>query len=150
MLTSLTRNSISAAALQGAPFSRKGRPWAYLFAVLVLAPAFATAQAPATPAETLRKLNALIDTGHASDALTQIAELRTQPSPPPGLDRVEGLADYTKGDLRQADTAFAAALKADPADAESKQMRGLTLFRLGRPADAIPLLEASSKTRMLR
>jgi predicted Zn-dependent protease len=88
----------------------------------------------------------LIDTGHAGEALTQIAQLRTQPSPPPGLDRVEGLADYDKGDLRLADISFAAALKADPSDTESQQMRGLTLFRLGRPADAIPLLEASSKT----
>ncbi len=30
-----------------------------------------------------------------------------------------------------------------PRDTESAQMRGLTLFRLGRPADAIPLLESS-------
>jgi predicted Zn-dependent protease len=103
-------------------------------------------QAPATPAETLRKLNTLIDTGHATEALTRIAELRTQTPPFPGLDRLQGLAEYATGDLREAESAFAAALKADPADTESQQMRGLTLFRLGRPGDAIPLLESSSKT----
>jgi predicted Zn-dependent protease len=100
----------------------------------------AKAQTPTAP------LRTLIDTGHAAEALTQIAQLRTQTPAPPGLDRLEGLADYAQGDLRQASTAFAAALKADPADAESTQMRGLTLFRLGRPADAIPLLEASRAT----
>src|SRR6202023_3495699 len=36
-----------------------------------------------------------------------------------------------------------AALKEDPHDAEAAQMRGLVLYRLGRPADAIPLLESS-------
>jgi predicted Zn-dependent protease len=117
-----------------------------MIALLLLAPMFSSAQAPTASAETLHQLNALIETGHASEALTQIAQLRTQPSPPPGLDRTEGLADYAKGDLRQADVAFAAALKTDPSDTESQQMRGLTLFRLGRPADAIPLLEVSSKT----
>ncbi len=120
--------------------------WACLSTFVLLIPALVAAQAPATPAETLQSLTKLIDTGHAAEALTHIAELRTQPAPPPGLDRVEGLADYASGDLRQADTAFAAAVKADPGDKESQQMRGLTLFRLGRPADAIPLLEASSKT----
>jgi predicted Zn-dependent protease len=88
----------------------------------------------------------LIDTGHANQALAQITTLRAQQTIPAGLDAVEGLALYAKGDLRSADTAFAAALKADPADTESAQMRGLTLFRLGRPADAIPLLEGSRNT----
>ena len=64
----------------------------------------------------------------------------------PGLDRVEGLAFYAQSDLKSADAAFAAALKQDPNDVESAQMRGLTLFGLGRPAEAIPLLElAGSK-----
>jgi len=43
-------------------------------------------------------------------------------------------------------------LKDDSEDKESIQMRGLTLFRLGRPADAIPLLESAhdwtSQTRV--
>ena len=56
---------------------------------------------------------------------------------------MEGLALYQKGDLRLADKAFVAALTEDPGDVESAQMRGLTLFRLGRPADAIPLIEGS-------
>jgi tetratricopeptide (TPR) repeat protein len=60
-----------------------------------------------------------------------------------GLSKLQGLALFAKGDLRGADKAFAAALKEDAADTEAAQMRGLTLFRLGRPAEAIPLLEPS-------
>ena len=60
------------------------------------------------------------------------------------MDRVEGLAHYSLSQLTLADASFAAALKEDPNDSESAQMRGLTLFRLGHPAEAIPLLESAS------
>jgi predicted Zn-dependent protease len=53
------------------------------------------------------------------------------------------LALYSQNRFAEADVAFAAALKQDGQDEESRQMRGLTLFRLSRPADAIPLLEAA-------
>jgi tetratricopeptide (TPR) repeat protein len=96
----------------------------------------------------LHELRLLVDTGHADQALTQIAELRSDHASVKGLDQVEGLAYYATGDLRKADTAFASALQQDPTDHEAAQMRGLTLFRLGRPADAIPLLEPS-RTEML-
>lgn len=97
----------------------------------------------AAPTETLTSLRKAIDSGHADQALTRIAEMRTSHATEPGLSRIEGLAYYAKGELRSADTAFAAALQEDHSDTESAQMRGLTLFRLGRPADAIPLLESS-------
>lgn len=121
-----------------------------LISVLALSCLAALAQAPAagspatvTPSETLPSLRKAIDSGHADQALARIAEMRASHSAEPGLSRIEGLAYYAKGELRSADTAFAAALQQDHADTESAQMRGLTLFRLGRPADAIPLLESS-------
>lgn len=89
----------------------------------------------------LTSLRHSIDTGHADEALKTIADLREKHQEIRGLDRVEGLAFYAESKLPQADAAFAAALKEDSNDIESAQMRGLTLFRLGRPADAIPLLE---------
>ena len=90
-----------------------------------------------------------IDTGHPDVALKQIATLRAAHSTVAGLSRLEGLADYELNDLRVADKAFAAALAEDSHDSEAAQMRGLTLFRLGRPADAIPLLEGASKQGLL-
>src|SRR6202789_1647174 len=56
-------------------------------------------------------------------------------------NRELGIADYRSGKLVDAERAFAAAMAEDPADLESIQMRGLTLYRLGRPAAAIPFLE---------
>ncbi len=97
-------------------------------------------------AETMN-LRKLVDSGHAEEVLQQIDTVRaraTQNSKMPDvLSRMEGLADYALNRLKQANEAFAKALQQDPADAESAQMRGLTLFRLGRPAEAIPLLEGS-------
>ena len=85
-----------------------------------------------------------IDTGHPDVALKQIATLRAAHTQVAWLNRTEGLAEYALNDLRGADAAFAAALVEDPHDAEAAQMRGLTLFRMGRPGDAIPLLESAS------
>lgn len=59
----------------------------------------------------------------------------------PGLQHELGIAYYRTGKLVSAEKAFAQAMAQDADDMESVQMRGLTLYRLGRPADAIPLLE---------
>jgi tetratricopeptide (TPR) repeat protein len=58
-----------------------------------------------------------------------------------GANRELGIADYRGGKLVEAERAFAAAMAEDPADLESVQMRGLTLYRLGQPTAAIPYLE---------
>ena len=83
----------------------------------------------------------LINSGHAAEALVQLDTLAKQQPVPAGVDRTRGMAFYTLERLPEADAAFAQALVRDPEDAEAAQMRGLTLFRLGRPAAAIPLLE---------
>jgi tetratricopeptide (TPR) repeat protein len=56
-------------------------------------------------------------------------------------DREQGIAFYRAGKLMDAERSFAAAMASDPTDLESIQMRGLTLYRLGQPAAAIPFLE---------
>jgi tetratricopeptide (TPR) repeat protein len=66
---------------------------------------------------------------------------KSQSSPAKGASRAEGIADYRSGKLMEAEKAFAAAMAEDPNDLESVQMRGLTLYRLGQPAAAIPYLE---------
>ncbi len=48
--------------------------------------------------------------------------------------------------LGEADAAFAKALQQDPEDREAMEMRGVTLYRLARPAEAIPLLERANRT----
>jgi tetratricopeptide (TPR) repeat protein len=66
----------------------------------------------------------------------------SQPQPQEkGASRKQGIAYYRAGKLIDAERAFAAAIAEDPGDLESIQMRGLTLYRLGQPAAAIPYLE---------
>jgi predicted Zn-dependent protease len=103
----------------------------------------AAQSAPGDPPHSLTELRQMIDRGHPADALKQLDALVTQQPILPGVNRLRGLALYSQNQFAEADTAFASALKQDPHDEESTQLRGLTLFRLGRPADAIPLLEAS-------
>jgi tetratricopeptide (TPR) repeat protein len=94
---------------------------------------------------TLPALRESVDKGHASVVLKQIQEMKSAGRNLPGLTTVEGQAYYATGDMKSAEAAFAMALKEDEHNTEAAQMRGLTLFRLGRPADAIPLLESSRK-----
>ncbi len=103
-------------------------------------------QAPAATvagAPTVAAIAKLVSTGREDGALAQIEALRAAEPKTPGLDRLEGDALYDLNRLPEADTAFARAVTADPHDQAAAQMRGLTLFKLGRPADAIPLLEGS-------
>jgi tetratricopeptide (TPR) repeat protein len=97
------------------------------------------------PPPSLKSLQAAIDSGHASDALEQIKALEARGSRLPGLKRIEGSAYYALDSMEPAAAAYAAALSEDPRDAEAAGMRGLVLLKLGRPADAIPLLEQAGR-----
>lgn len=107
---------------------------------------------PAGSSPNLIQLREMIDRGHAADALKELNPLSAHQPAPAGVNKLRGLALYSQNQFVEADAAFASALKQDPHDEESAQLRGLTLFRLGRPADAIPLLESAhdwnSQTRV--
>ncbi len=98
-----------------------------------------TAEGKAGEATDLAADRRLIDTGHPQQALDRLPAQGAGP----GVERMRGLAMYALNRMTDADTAFAAALAADPNDREAAQMRGLTLFRMGKPAAAIPLLEGA-------
>ena len=100
------------------------------------------ASAAAAPAD-VATITKLIGSGQDAKALDQLQSLRTAQPATPGLDRLQGDALYDLNRLPEAAAAYGHALEADPHDQEAAQMRGLTLFRIGRPADAIPLLEVN-------
>lgn len=58
-----------------------------------------------------------------------------------GVNRELGLAYYRIGKLADAEESFAAAIAEDAGDLQAVQLRGLTLYRLGRPGAALPFLE---------
>ena len=91
--------------------------------------------------DTLGYAKQLIDAGKLDDAIQKLSELHQQKPAQRGIEREFGIAYYRKGDFAQAQGALAKAMEEDPADREAVQLRGLSLYQLGRPAEAIPFLK---------
>ena len=120
-----------------------------IVAVVVLCsaiPGFAqNAPAPPTadtaPAPTFEAAQDLAGRGRLDQAMAVLDQLAAQHPEPPGVERLRGLIFYQREQLTQAIEAFTRAVAQNPADRESMEMHGVSLFRTGHPADAIPLLE---------
>src|SRR5271163_3101919 len=120
-----------------------------LFFILVAARAAQTslpaAPAPATAAEdpsfVIAAARKVFATGRSEEALKQLDPLASMTPEPAGVERLRGFIYYQQRNMAAAETAYAKAIAQDPSDTESMQMRGVTLYSLGRPADALPLLE---------
>jgi len=97
---------------------------------------------------TLAEAKALAAKGQLDQALAELTELSKVAPEEAGVERLRGVILYQKEMLPEAEAAFSRAVDQDAADRESLEMRGITLYRLGRPGDAIPLLEkAHAMTR---
>src|ERR1700722_15731084 len=80
--------------------------------------------------------------GDTQEAITMLEKLvAAEGASAKGVQHALGIAYYRTGKLLSAEKAFARAIDEDPNDSESVQMRGLTLYRLGRSEAAIPYLE---------
>ncbi len=80
--------------------------------------------------------------GKPQEAIAMLQQLVATSGPAAkGVQHELGIAYYRTGKLVAADQAFALAIEQDPNDMEAVQMRGLTLYRLGRQGAAIPFLE---------
>lgn len=82
-----------------------------------------------------------LEHGHVDQAIAMLQQMALSSPVPKGVERELGLSYYRTGKLPEAKQAFGAAIQNDPKDIESVQMEGLTLFRMGQPAAAIPYLE---------
>lgn len=89
----------------------------------------------------LAAVRKLIDRGQTKEALHQLDVAEAQQPAMPGVERLRGMALYAEGDFTEANQALSKALEQDSKDIEAAEYRGLTLLRMGRPADAIPILE---------
>ncbi|HEY3988336.1 MAG TPA: tetratricopeptide repeat protein [Acidobacteriaceae bacterium] len=110
----------------------------------------APTQLPAAPSSPVSLVAAqkLVQEGRSAEALRALDPLAAQKPEPAGVEKLRGLALYQQTKLEDAAAAFARAAAADPNDIEAAQMQGVTLFRMGRPADAIPLLERSREQKV--
>lgn len=87
------------------------------------------------------EVRALMAQGKLDEASRELNVLAVVQPEPAGVERLRGIVAYQNNRLADADASFARALAQDPSDQESMQMRGVTLYRQGKPDEAIPLLE---------
>jgi tetratricopeptide (TPR) repeat protein len=100
-----------------------------------------TASSEPTAATTLELAHSQLEHGKEREAIDALQQLAGAKPPVKGANRELGIAYYRTAKLHDAEQSFAAAMAEDPNDGESVQMRGLTLYRLGRPGAALPYLE---------
>jgi tetratricopeptide (TPR) repeat protein len=79
--------------------------------------------------------------GKNADAIVLLQQMAAADPKVKGVDHDLGLAYYRSGKLEEARDSFAQAISKDPGDLESVQMEGLTLYRMGQPAAAVPYLK---------
>lgn len=128
------------------------RSWLTCLFLLLSLPAFGQqleqAESKPTPqAQTtgpsLADAQTLVDKGQLDQALKELDAIAQQHPDEKGLELLRGKAFYLKAKFESADDAFQKAIAKAPDDKEAIQLRGVTLFRMGKIADAIPLLEQS-------
>ena len=82
----------------------------------------------------------LLREGKARDAVAAVSALVEANPSDPEANKLLGQAYFRLQDFVKAEDAFAKVMKTAPDDLESVQMRGLSLYQLGRPSEAIPFL----------
>jgi len=95
----------------------------------------------ATPPRSLAEAKALAGKGNLEQSLAVLDALAKVEPEEAGVERLRGMILYQKDQLPDAGLALARAVAQDPTDREAIEMLGVTLYRLNRPEQAIPLLE---------
>jgi tetratricopeptide (TPR) repeat protein len=111
-----------------------------LFCVVggLVLPAWGQSISPVAP---LRQAQDQVDSGHFDEALRKLDILAAEQPEPAGVEYLRGMVFYQQGKMVEAAAAFAKAVAQDPKNLEAMQMQGVSLFRAGKPAAALPLLE---------
>jgi predicted Zn-dependent protease len=97
-------------------------------------------------AVTVDDVQRMISRGQLSEAETQLNILATKQPAPAGVERMRGMIHYQRNEFAAANIAFEKAIAQQSSDLQAIQMRGVTLYRMGQPAAAIPLLERANTT----
>jgi predicted Zn-dependent protease len=100
--------------------------------------------APAQPPQDLPEIQQLLSRGQLKEAEAKLTVLAAEHPEPAGTERLLGTIHYQRNDFAAADAAFERAIAQNHDDLDSVQMRGVTLYRMGKATEAIPLLERSN------
>ncbi|MFP5228887.1 MAG: tetratricopeptide repeat protein [Acidobacteriota bacterium] len=116
-------------------------PWLCALCLFTL-PAGVRAQtdSAAKPAS-VADVRSLMAQGKLDEANRELDALAGAQPEPAGVERLRGIIAYESNRLAEADAALGRALLQDPGDLAAMQVRGVTLYRMGKPGQAIPLLE---------
>jgi predicted Zn-dependent protease len=116
-------------------------------ALTLLPPTIAqqAAKSPTTLAsQQLPDIQQLLSQGKLKEAEAKLNLLAQQHPEPAGTERLLGTIHYQRNEFAAADAALERAIAQNHDDHEAVQMRGVTLYRMGNAAEAIPLLERSN------
>jgi tetratricopeptide (TPR) repeat protein len=114
----------------------------FLFMMAVCARAQQAAQSPAAASTaSFEDAQTLASRGRSDKAIELLNQLSGQVPEPAGVERLRGVIYYQQEKFAEAIEAFARAIAQDAHDRESVEMEGVSLFRMGRTAEALPLLE---------
>jgi tetratricopeptide (TPR) repeat protein len=94
----------------------------------------------------LREAEDLVDTGHLDQSLQKLNTLAAKQPEPAGVEYLRGMVFYQQGKMGEAAAAFAKAVSQDPKNLDAMQMQGVSLFREGKSAEAVPLLEQAHRS----
>jgi len=94
----------------------------------------------------LRRAQDLVDSGHLDQALQNLDALAAEQPEPAGVEYLRGMVFYQQEKMAEATAAFAKAVAQDPKNLEAMQMEGVSLFRQGKSAEAVPLLEQAHRS----
>ncbi len=120
-----------------------------LIALVLMFPGFSGFAQTATPpvpgdaakAPTFETAQNLAGRGRLDQAMAILDQLAEQSPEASGVERLRGIIFYQREQFAPAVEAFQRAVAQDPADREAMELHGVSLFRMGHPGDAIPLLE---------
>jgi tetratricopeptide (TPR) repeat protein len=117
----------------------------YLFFIFGTLVPLASGQS-AVPVKPLRQAEDLFHSGHLDQALRNLDALAAEQPEPAGVEYLRGMVFYQQGKMAEATSAFAKAVTQDPKNFDAMQMQGVSLFRAGKSAEAIPLLEEAHRS----
>jgi tetratricopeptide (TPR) repeat protein len=105
-----------------------------------------TAAVEGAQSNTFQTAQDLAARGRLDKAMGLLDQLAAKNAEPAGVERLRGIIFYQKEDFTRAIEAFTKAAQQDPDDHESIEMHGVSLFRTGHSAEALPFLEQAHAT----
>jgi tetratricopeptide (TPR) repeat protein len=88
----------------------------------------------------------MVEGGNFNQALENLDTIAAKQPEPERVEYLRAMAFYQMGKMAEAAVAFGKAANQDPTNLEATQMQGVSLFREGKSAEAVPFLEHARRS----